>query len=94
MILLDEINEDLVFSVSSADTSNASASTNITILDNDPLPGISISDASIAEGDAGTAILTYTVSLSAPSSKAISVNYASADGSADGSDYTVPTVAR
>ncbi len=86
--LLDEINEDLVFSVSSADTSNTSASTNITILDNDPLPGISISDATVAEGDAGTAILTYTVSLSAPSSKAISVNYASADGSADGSDYT------
>ena len=87
--ILDEVDEN--FSLVLSNPANGSISDGVglaTILDNDPLPGISISDASIAEGDAGTAILTYTVSLSAPSSKAISVNYASADGSADGSDYT------
>ena len=65
-----------------------------TILNDDPTPALSINDVSITEGNPpsggapGTKNLTFTVSLSAPSSQAISVNYATADGIARStSDY-------
>ncbi|MGB0561691.1 MAG: Calx-beta domain-containing protein, partial [Spirulinaceae cyanobacterium] len=57
-----------------------------TINDDDAAPTISISDATVNE-NAGTA--SFTVSLSAASGQAISVDYATADGTAAaGSDYT------
>src|SRR5206468_6134901 len=50
-----------------------------------PSPSIAIADASVTEG--GT--LTLAVTLSAPSSQTITVNYATANGTAAaGSDYT------
>ena len=59
-----------------------------TILDDDPPPTVSVGDVSLPEGDAGVANATFTVSLSAPSGKPISVDYASADGTAGGpGDY-------
>jgi hypothetical protein len=62
----------------------------VTILDEDPLPAISIADASVKEPAAGrTAVMNFTVSLSAVSGRTVSVGYATADGSAQaGSDYT------
>jgi hypothetical protein len=52
------------------------------------LPPLAISDVSIVEGNSGTTAFVFTVSLSAPTSQAVSVNYATADGSAAaGSDY-------
>ena len=59
-----------------------------TILDDDPLPTMSVGDASLAEGDAGTTIASFPVTLSAPSGKPISVDHASADGTATAGDYT------
>ena len=59
-----------------------------TILNDDPTPALTISDVSIAEGNSGTKNLTFTVTLSAPSSNVISVNYATANGTArSDSDY-------
>jgi hypothetical protein len=59
-----------------------------TILDDDSLPGLSISDALIVEGNAGTKILTFTATLSAASGQNVTVQYASADqGAVAGSDY-------
>ena len=56
------------------------------IYDNDPAPELSITSANVNE-DAGTA--SFEVRLSAPSGRSVSVNYASADGTAlAGSDYT------
>ena len=53
------------------------------------LSSISINDPSVAEGDAGTTTLTYTVTLSPSNSGAVTVNYATMDGTAvAGSDYT------
>ncbi len=50
---------------------------------------ISIDDATVAEGDAGTTQATFTVSLSVPSDRTLTVDYATADGSATaGADYT------
>jgi hypothetical protein len=51
-----------------------------TIVNDDPLPWISISDATVAEGNSGTTALTFTVTLSNPSYQKISVRYATADG--------------
>jgi hypothetical protein len=59
-----------------------------TILDDDPEPTLSISDASVTEGDSGTTTAVFTVTLSAASGRVVSVTYATADGTASaGADY-------
>jgi len=51
-------------------------------------PAISISDVSVTEGNTGTTNATFTVTLSAASSQAATVVFATADGTATaGSDY-------
>lgn len=66
----------------------APATAVLTILDNDPLPTISVNDPSVTEGSSGTTQIELTISLSAASTREISVNYATADGTATaGSDY-------
>jgi hypothetical protein len=53
------------------------------------LPTVSIGDVSANEGNSGTVSAAFAVSLSAPSSNTVTVNYATADGTATaGSDYT------
>ncbi|MFL6209445.1 MAG: Calx-beta domain-containing protein [Pyrinomonadaceae bacterium] len=56
--------------------------------------GISISDTFVAEPTSGTSTATFTVSLSAPSTQTVTVDYATADGSAVApGDYTaIPTM--
>jgi uncharacterized protein (TIGR03437 family) len=59
-----------------------------TIIDNDPPPSLSINDVSVAEGDAGATPATFTVALSAASGRTVTVNYATADNTAEaGSDF-------
>jgi YVTN family beta-propeller protein len=49
---------------------------------------VSIADTAIVEGDSGTSLLVFTVSLSGPASVPVSVQYATADGTATArSDY-------
>jgi hypothetical protein len=63
-----------------------------TITDNDAAPTISINDVSVAEGDAGTTNANFTVTLSAVSGQTVTVNYATADGTAAaGTDYAAAT---
>jgi CSLREA domain-containing protein len=50
--------------------------------DYEPLPALSIDDVTRAEGSAGTTDYTFTVSLSRPIDEAVTVNYATADGTA------------
>jgi hypothetical protein len=53
-----------------------------------PRPSVSIGNASVVEGNVGTASMLFTVTLSAPSPDVVSVDYATADGTATaGSDY-------
>ncbi|WP_287595528.1 putative Ig domain-containing protein [Thermomonas sp.] len=60
-----------------------------TIVNDDPLPSMSINDVAVVEGNAGTTNATFTVTLGATSGQTVSVNYATADGTATaGSDYT------
>jgi uncharacterized repeat protein (TIGR01451 family) len=55
-------------------------------------PDITIDDVPQAEGNSGTTQFTFTISLSAPYASTVSVDYATADGSANaGSDYTTKT---
>ncbi|HEY7422832.1 MAG TPA: FG-GAP-like repeat-containing protein [Gemmataceae bacterium] len=83
--------------------------TTVTVLLNDgiwdgspppPLPPtLQIGDATVTEGHAGTRAATFTVTLSAPSAQPVTVQYATANGTATaGSDYqaasgtlTIPT---
>jgi CSLREA domain-containing protein len=57
--------------------------------DYEPLPGLSINDVTQSEGNAGTTGQTFTVSLSRPIDEAVTVNYATSDGTAAApDDYT------
>jgi hypothetical protein len=94
--LLDEPNE--TFKVILKNPSNAAISNGDTggdgvIIDNDPLPGVSVGDVMVTEGNAGTVTATFTVTLSAPSGQSVTVNYATADGTAtQPTDYqAIPT---
>jgi Glucose / Sorbosone dehydrogenase/Calx-beta domain len=80
---LDE--DDETFSVDLSSPTNATIADGHgvgTIADDDPAPAISIADVRVPEGDAGLTTAAFEFSLSAPSEKAISVPYATADGSA------------
>jgi chitinase len=53
------------------------------------LPGLSVSDATRAEGNSGTGMLDFTVSLSKAAAGPVTVQYGTANGTASaGSDYT------
>ncbi|MDT5062833.1 MAG: hypothetical protein QOH63_3292 [Acidobacteriota bacterium] len=53
-----------------------------------PTPSLSINDVAVAEGNSGTTNATFTVSLSAASTSAVTVKYDTANGSATASsDY-------
>lgn len=53
-----------------------------TILNDEPLPKITIMDTSTVEGDSGSRYMEFELMLSGTSSKNITVNFATADGSA------------
>ena len=61
----------------------------IAITNNDTKPGITIAPASGPEGDSGSAEMTFTVTLATAVTEAVTVNYATSDGTAiAGQDYT------
>ena len=61
----------------------------IAITNNDDKPGITIAPASGPEGDSGSAGMTFTVTLATAVTEAVTVNYATSDGTAiAGQDYT------
>ncbi len=53
-----------------------------TITDNDPFPTLAVDDVTVLEGDSGTVDATFTVRLNVPSGREVTVNYATANGSA------------
>jgi hypothetical protein len=91
-----ESNETFTVSLSSPSGAQlgAGSSATATIVNDDvqaapPVVTISPANVAVTEGDAGPATARFTVSLSAPSQSAVTVNYATANGSATaGQDYT------
>jgi hypothetical protein len=81
--ILVENNETFFVNLSNP-SSGASIADNqgIGTITNDDSASISISDVSVTEGDSGSTTATFTVSLSAPSSQAITVDFATSDSSA------------
>ena len=62
-----------------------------TILDDDPLPGISIADITAVEANSGARAISFIARLSAKSGRPVSIDFSTADGTAlAGSDY-IPT---
>ena len=86
--LIDELDERFFVNLSNAVNATITDGQGIgTILDDDTST-ISVADASVTEGDAGLAAASFTVSLSNPSDRTVSVNAATSDGSASQlSDY-------
>ena len=91
--LLDEANETFFVNLSGASGALiGDAQGTGTITDDDPLPVVAVNDVSLNEGNAGTTTAAFAVSLSAPSGRTVTVNYATADGTAlAGADYTAST---
>ncbi|OVE82582.1 hypothetical protein BVY04_00655 [bacterium M21] len=74
---------------SGADASAVSHSTHALDVQFISLIRLSINDASVAEGDSGPAMATFIVSLSEADASTVTVDYATADGTAlAGTDYT------
>jgi Tol biopolymer transport system component len=80
-ILGDTLNEaDEMFRLALASPANAglSVSSNppaVTIIDNDPMPSLSVNDATVTEGNTGTIRAVFTVKLSAVSGQTVYVPY-------------------
>ena len=95
-VIGDEVYEgdeavDLTLNTPVSATLAAPSSAVLTIIDDDGLPEVSFSAASlnIIEGDTGSTSVTITATLSAVSGQPVSVSYGSSAGSAAaGSDYT------
>lgn len=96
-IRTDTVDEDdETFTVSLENLSGATLGTAahvVTIVDDDPPPTLALdAAASVAEGDAGTTPMTFTVRLSPASERTVTVAYATADravqdGATAGVDY-------
>ncbi len=86
---LNEPNETFFVNVSNVSGASAGDVQGLgTIVNDDAVPSLSINDISVNEGNSGTTTANFTVSLSAASGQTVSVNYATADGTATaGSDY-------
>jgi hypothetical protein len=92
-VLSDALNEaDELFSVNLSGATNASiakAQGAMMVVNDDPVPSLSIADGSVTEGDTGTIAATLAIGLSTASGQVVTVGYATAGGTATaGSDFT------
>src|SRR5262249_39596193 len=62
-----------------------------TITNDDTSPSLTVSSPTTNEGNSGTSMLTFTVTLSAASGRTVTVDYATADVTAQGGDDYVAT---
>ncbi|QXE24053.1 Na-Ca exchanger/integrin-beta4 [Richelia sinica FACHB-800] len=92
---IDELTETVTLNLGlgTGYTLGATTSATVNIADTDPLPTLNISlNQKVVEGLTSSQTVTYTVTLSNPSTQTITVNYATANGTAiAGSDYTART---
>lgn len=90
---LNEVNE--AYTVSLSNAVNATISDGVatgTITNDDAVPTLSINSVTLPEGNSGTTSFTFTVTLSAASGLPVTVDFATADGSATApGDYEAQT---
>lgn len=87
----NEPDETFTVNLTSATSGTIGKGTGIgTIINDDPLPVLSITDVALTEGNSGNKAFTFNVQLSIPSGRQVTVNYATADGTATAAnfDYT------
>ncbi|MFO0800037.1 MAG: Calx-beta domain-containing protein [Gemmataceae bacterium] len=85
---LDEDDETFSLGLSAASNATVAAAAGTGAIRDDDLPPVlSVNSVSLTEGDGGTAPMVFTVSLSAPSGKPVTVNYATAGGTATAADF-------
>ena len=81
--LLDEANETYFVNLTNPSNATISDAQGLgTITDDDPLPALSIDDVTVAEGNSGTVSATFTVTLAPRQRPPVTVDYATADGTA------------
>lgn len=84
----DESDENFFVALGDSNIGPANKRGQCTIIDDDT-SNISINDVSVTEGNSGTTSAVFTVTLSTPSARAITLSYATQDGTAKASaDYT------
>ena len=86
----DEPNETVVLTLGAPTNATLGATTThtATITDDDSQPAVTVNDPAASEGSSGSTAMDFLVTLSASSAQTITVNYATADGTATaGSDY-------
>ena len=91
---LDEADETFNVNLSAAVNASIQDTKGVgTIINDDQPPAISISDQQVIEGNTGTVNMPFTVSLSAPSGKVVSVKYqTSASTATSPADFTAITL--
>ena len=77
-----EPSEAFAVDISSSDVSIGDGHGVGTILSDDSIPSITISDVTLPEGNSGTSIASFVVTLSNPSGGTVTVSFATADGTA------------
>jgi hypothetical protein len=94
--LLDEVNESFGLTLSNPGNATIADGSGVaTITDDDQPPTISVNDVSVTEGNAGTATATFSVTLSAASGKAVTLDWTTSVGSATaGTDYVTSSGSR
>ena len=88
---LDEPDENYVvnLTVVSGDVVLGDGQGEGTIIDDDPLAGLAVGDTSVTEGNSGTTTATLPVTLSTVSGKTVTVDWHTADGTANApADYS------
>jgi len=93
--VLNEATESFFVSLNSPTNALfADSSGMVTVLDDDPLPSLSISDAFVFEGEAGQTNATFFVSLAPGSGRTVSVQAVSSNGTAEaGVDFGAVSIA-
>jgi len=82
--VLDEADETFLVDLSNPTNATlADGQGTGTITDDDGPPAIAIADVSVTEGNAGTTSAVFTVTLDAPSGQTVTVDFATADGTAN-----------
>jgi uncharacterized protein (TIGR03437 family) len=81
-----EPDETFFVNVTNVSGANVTDGQGLGTIQNDDLPTLSINDVAQAEGNAGTSVMTFTVTLNGTSRTTVSVNYATADSGATVAD--------